>query len=306
MCIPFATPQFLMQYPQSVNDYRCAINADASILIFERTILGSGDGAVRLYRLDLTPPDAEPTLFGSAPATRPDWCWASNQIAYNTQGGIVIVNGLQIFVGPSEITKGMIYPAWYPGGGDLVVYNTNPNGALPVPRSSKINLDYDMTITIARQNMANDQVWAGMPSVNPANSNLIAFAGQLIAGQTHYDQDKNYIWLADNSTPPTVKPLDPDATGPFNSAYQGRAPWWSPNGEWIAFESDRTSSNGQYAIFIQPSDGSKAAVQVTDYEWNANHAKWYPNGTELVVSVNQQPNKGPRGIARLDVSTFVS
>jgi len=35
-----------MQYPQPVNDYRCVVNADGSILIFERTILGSGDGAV--------------------------------------------------------------------------------------------------------------------------------------------------------------------------------------------------------------------------------------------------------------------
>jgi hypothetical protein len=61
-----------MQYPQPVNDYRCVVNADGSILIFERTILGSGDGAVWLYRLDLTTPGAEPTVFGSALATRPD------------------------------------------------------------------------------------------------------------------------------------------------------------------------------------------------------------------------------------------
>jgi hypothetical protein len=57
-------------------------------------------------------------------------------------------------------------------------------------------------------------------------------------------------------------------------------------------------------------------MQVLDIVWSGNHAKWFPSGTELVVSVLQVPGIFPpspvlppiqpqRGIASLDVSAFV-
>ena len=66
------------------------------------------------------------------------------------------------------------------------------------------------------------------------------------------------------------------------------------------------NSVGQYSIFIQVADGSSTAVRVTDPRWDAQHTKWYPNGTELVVSVLQSFSTTKRGIAKLDVSAFVS
>jgi hypothetical protein len=36
--IPFATPVFLMKYPQSVTDFRPVVNSTATTVIFERTI----------------------------------------------------------------------------------------------------------------------------------------------------------------------------------------------------------------------------------------------------------------------------
>jgi len=104
--------------------------------------------------------------------------------------------------------------------------------------------------------------------VNQTNPNLIAFAGQFNAESNYYNQDLNYVWVTDRSTmPPTVAPLDRTApSGPaFQQKFQARAGWWSPDGRWFAFESNRICNeiDGQtYAIFIQDVSGTRTAVQV--------------------------------------------
>jgi Tol biopolymer transport system component len=208
---------------------------------------------------------------------------------------------------PIANTNNMTYPTWYPDGATLAVYNNRKHTPpLPIPRTSKMDLSGNVLDPI----LATDNIWAGFPSVNQTNSNLIAFAGQVVKKGATYNQNKNYIWLTDTSTtPPTVKTLEGAPTDKFDPNYQGRAPWYSPDGNWIAFESNRHNASGLYSIFIQVADGSKPAVRVTDPGWNANHAKWYPNGTELVVTVLQTKGAKPasdRGIAKLDVSAFVS
>jgi hypothetical protein len=303
--IPFATPVFLMKYPQKVSDYRCVVNSDASGLIFERTI-GS---ATKLYYLDLTSPSATPLEFAPSlkQSFRPDWSWASQQVTFMNVYGIYTSTG----VGDTPIllpnTAEMTYPTWYPDAAHLAVYNNQTLKGAPSPRTSKI----DLTGTMLEQVLANDTVWAGFASVNQQNPDLITFAGQVVVKNGAYNQNKNYIWLTnDSATPPTVTTLAPDApTDHFDPNFQGRAPWYSPDGNWIAFESNRFNSAGLYSIFIQPANGSTPAVRVTKPGWNANHAKWYPNGTELVVTILQKFNGAPngnRGIAKLDVSAFVS
>jgi Tol biopolymer transport system component len=52
----------------------------------------------------------------------------------------------------------------------------------------------------------------------------------------------------------------------FLQQFQARAGWWSPDGKWFAFESNRSCNNIDgvtYAIFIQDADGAKPATQVT-------------------------------------------
>jgi WD40-like Beta Propeller Repeat len=120
-------------------------------------------------------------------------------------------------------------------------------------------------------------------------------------------------------------PLETGApsSGNFNPNWQARAPWWSPDGHWVAFESYRESPptkehpKGQYAIYLYQYGGSNRATQVTDPAWNMNHAKWYPNGfpsgpsgnPTLVVASFQLGSGGtpawPYGIANLDVSSIV-
>jgi Tol biopolymer transport system component len=299
--IPFANPVFLMKYTQAVTDYRPVLNSTASTVIFERTISGN----TQLYSLDLTSPKAKPALFAkglNAQSFRPDWSWQTGQVVFMNSNGIYQATSSGSYSLIAN-TAGMTYPTWYPDGATLAVYNNQKDGTDPVPRTSKINL----TGTPLQQVLANNNIWAGFPSVNQVKPNLIASAGQPVVSGTTYTQDKNYIWRTDTSTtPPTVRTLAPNApTNKFSPNFQGRAPWYSPDGKWIAFESNRFNSKGQYSIFIQIADGSSTAVRVTDPRWDAQHTKWYPNGTELVVSVLQSFSASKRGIAKLDVSAFV-
>jgi hypothetical protein len=209
-------------------------------------------------------------------------------------------------------TVGMAYPAWYPHCRYIAV-----DMAMTAPRV-KVNAEIDAnTGNILVPDLANDTVWAGFPSVNQANPHLIAFAGQYNAESNYYDQDLNYAWVTNRSTiPPMVASLDreaPNGAG-FLQGFQARAGWWSPDGKWFAFESNRICNdvNGlTYAIFIQDAAGMKPALQVTDCKWNTQHPKWYPPGTTgaktlLIAAVARSGMNEPFAIASLDVSAFVT
>jgi hypothetical protein len=65
-----------------------------------------------------------------------------------------------------------------------------------------------------------------------------------------------------------------------------------------------------YAIFIQDALGLKPAMQVTDRQYNAQHAKWFPpaatpNRPLLIVAAQPTP-ANPSAIATLDVTAFMS
>jgi hypothetical protein len=164
--------------------------------------------------------------------------------------------------------------------------------------------------------LANDLVWAGFPSVNQADPRLISFAGQFNRESNYYNQDLNYTWVTNRSTnPPRVTPMDRRApAGPgFLQKFQARAGWWSPDGKWFAFESNRSCDqiDGQtYAIFIQDANGFRPAMQVTSCDWNAQHPKWFPPGSTgdraLLIAAFAQPGQNePFHIATVDVTAFV-
>jgi Tol biopolymer transport system component len=319
----FVEPVFLIDYtrPAQVSDYRSVVDATASTVIFER-----GDAATplltSLFSLDITSSGNAPMPFLQGPAlpftaSRPDWSWVNDNIAFTGQA----VEGNDYYVGLAdgggifrllESTLGMIYPAWFPDGETLAVYNESQT-ATPKPNTTTITMFGE----VLKYAVEGSTLYAGMQSVNQASPNLIAFAGQPTANGA-YNQDYNYIWILDTSTGES-KPMEPGCptSGPFQAAYQGRAPWWSPDGNWVAFESNRSGSG--YSIYLFDYTIGGPAVQITDPSYNMNHAKWFPTGfpggpagnPSLVVAAFQNGANGgppalPYGIATLNVSPWVS
>ena len=120
-------------------------------------------------------------------------------------------------------------------------------------------------------------IWAGMSSVSPDTraGNPIVFAGQ-VPNSGGYNEDTNQIWILAPGQPPAE--LDPG---------QGRAPWWSPDGKLVAFESNRPFSTSQhYRIFVQSGEalGSEDAMLATPFAMNVQHAKWSHDGKQLVFA----------------------
>jgi hypothetical protein len=309
-------PVFLVRYSDAdpVSDYRCVVNGSAIQVIFERTSFQDGTGGpTRPYVLDLVsdPPAPPWRLNDVSPAFRPDWCWATGKIAFMDPSAVYIQDTISATPISLPNTPNMFYPTWSAAGDFIVTENGEPLAGYPHPRTTKI---HPASGAVIAQVMGSPLVWGGMPTVDLRDSARIAFAGQWIGSQTDYNQDHNYIWLADDAWQidrdvAPVRPLDPQANakGAFRPEFQGRAPWFSPDGKWVAFESFRADTKHElYAIFIQSARGDGPSRQVTDIKWNANHAKFYPDGRRLVATLLQEPGGERRGIVMLDVSEFVS
>jgi Tol biopolymer transport system component len=327
------TPAFLFDYatPAEFDDYRCVVNAAGTQVIFERapydpTTKKSGPSELYLLTLggDSPAPLFQPSI---APETnRPDWFWGSKgTVAFSyipASGDTANQVGTAESTGSGSnllgsLTNHRVYPTWFPDGKLLAVMNST-NKAAP-----SLAILYSSTGKTERGDVQGSSLWSGMPSVNQTNSSLIAFAGQPQAWGGAYDQDKNYIWVVDTSvSPPAPVPLEVGAwnqTGSFDKNFQGRAPWWSPDGAWVVFESNRASppsrsnKNGMYAIFVYKFGSPGPAIQITAPSYDCNHAKWFPNGFngvpgpfKLIVAAWQNggatPPLGPYGLASLDLT----
>jgi Tol biopolymer transport system component len=261
-------------------------SSDGTQVLFTRT-----DGPNATFWL-VPVAGGQPRPFSASPlpvaATRVNWSKQNNRIAFTG-----IANGRnQVWLMEADgsharqvmspgLSDQVFYPSWYPDGNTIAVMD-----ALDLV-IKKIDLTGGSAVPLTRH----AQVMSGMPSVSP-DGKWIAIAGQDNHGQP-YDQTNNSIWLVDASGIAHLLESIPA---------QGRAPSWSPDGQRLAFESNRASVLGRYAIFLINKDGTGIA-QVTDPSLNADHPVWSPDGRRLAFSARSSSWQKERGIAIIDLAS---
>lgn len=329
----FSSLNFITSDP-AFNDYRPAVDATGNKVVFERTPTGGGDTKLYLAQsLSSASPSVGLFLQSSprppsgipASQTRPDWNWTTGRVAMNgatsNKGTVHAAWAESDGTGHTEVpfSAGYLYPIWSSDGSKLIVYN---NSAAANPRPSTSLIQPDGTVLVPNLNgedIDGVPVFGGFAAPNPSDPTQIVFAGQPdLSGwsptddpncpstSTGYNQCYNYPFV--NSFQGGVyssTPLETTASvSSYQPNYQGRAPYWSPDGRFVLFESDRA---GGYAIYLMDTVQDTPPVQVTDASWGAQHAKFFPSGDRLILTAFQQPgNSGPRGIAWVDISAFVS
>ena len=279
----FAGAPRLVSAADGGSDYWPAFSPDGRSVLFAHSVDGKTWSLVRAPATggEATPLPATPASPESA--TRPSWSAATGLIAFTgTTGGrnqvwVMRPDGQAArAITAQGLSDQAFYPSWYPDGRHLAVLDAADN----VIR----RIDLTGGPAVAMTDPA--KVLAGMPSVSP-DGRWIAIAGQRNLGQA-YDQSRNVIWLAGEDG--SLRPLE---TKPL----QGRAPVWSPDGARLAFESDRGSPDGRYAVFIVGKDGT-GLVQITPYDLNATHPVWSPDGRRMVLAIQ---TAGASRIAIIDL-----
>lgn len=219
-------------------------------------------------------------------ATRASWSSRSNLIAFTGIpapgiAAIWIVNGDGTgahAVNALGLSNQMFYPSWYPDGSRLAAMDGRN---LVIQR---FDLAGGGAVTITDHT----KVLTGKPSVSP-DGKWIAFAGQHNAGRP-YEQEQNVIWLVSEGGVLSTLEAIP---------VQGRSPAWSPDGTRLAFESDRGSDEGRYAVFVIGRDG-RGLIQVTDYNLNATHPAWSQDGRHMVFDAEDPRTSNVSGVAIID------
>ncbi len=121
-------------------------------------------------------------------------------------------------------------------------------------------------------------------SLRGAGSPVISQDGKLIAyGVSTTDWNDNRvdteIWLSRNG----AKPFQLTNTAKGSST----SPAFSPDGQWLAFLTDRGNKS---QIYVIRTDGGEA-MPVTKEEEGVNGFDWHPSGTKFVLLKNEKENK---------------
>jgi Tol biopolymer transport system component len=288
-----ARPVRRLTHASGVVDYWPRFSPDGKTVLFSRCEISSGCGGAstsgywKLWTVRAAGGKPRELLaLRDVSATRSNWLWSSSPqglpIAFagidrrgsdraslwllNADGSGAVEVALPTSVGPPS------YPSWFPDGASVAVTGMAPGD--PGPHLTQIAVDTGrpmLRLTLPAV------IWTGEPAVSHRGTALAVAAQLPLAGQ-QYDDAHNQIWIQSVGNPTTqdlgLHQLD---------ALQSRAPDWSPNDRFLAFESNRGCVNGNYAIFLEAAVGG-AAVQATDCGLDANHAVWSPNGKRFAFS----------------------
>jgi len=214
-------------------------------------------------------------------AKRPTWLASSLEIVFNRDQRNLWTLNLEtellapFLPGSPADVPAYFHPCAYPNQRAVVVvsqYETEVGRAAVLVKLSPGTADPVTQLT------SPSEVYAGRPGVSP-DGKTVVFAGN--AGR--FDQGANQLWVvgADGNSRRLEKG-EP-------ALVQGRAPRWSPDGNWIACTSTRPSTNPTEAtpraIWIISADGEQA-YQLTDFALNPLHVAWSPDQKLLACGGN--------------------
>jgi Tol biopolymer transport system component len=286
--VPQRAVRFLTSDPGAIDYWPC-VSPDGKTVLFSRTT--DNRKTWDLFVVPITGGESHRLSHVRLPvsATRASWSTRLNVIAFTGTSSdgkntvwLINADGTQPRqLASAGLSKRVLYPSWYPDGKALAV----------VDAEEQVIKRIDRERLTAVPVTDRKQVLTGMPSVSP-DGKWIGFAGQRNLGQV-YDQTKNSIWVVgDTGALRTVEPVPG----------QGRTPAWSPDGQSLAFESNRGSSSNQlYAVFTVNRDGT-GLRQITPYDLNANHPAWSPDAGHLVFSARHTKDSDNTGIAIVDIT----
>ncbi|MHC4992236.1 MAG: TolB family protein, partial [Planctomycetota bacterium] len=117
-------------------------------------------------------------------------------------------------------------------------------------------------------------VYLADPQISP-DGGTIAFVHKVVGEKNQY---RTTIW--------TVHVDDGGAPRPFTNGGKDRSPRWSPDGERIAFVSERTKGCPQ--VHLISAHGGEATALTSFPEGSVGTVKWSPDGRWLAVSFRAQ------------------
>lgn len=124
------------------------------------------------------------------------------------------------------------------------------------------------------------------PQVSPDGRHVVYVVTEVLKAE---NRTQSHLWLAD-TTGGGLRQLT-------SSAKNERHPRWSPDGRWIAFESNRAGDD--YQIFVLPIAGGEAR-QITSLATGASSPMWSPQGDQLAFVSEVFPEFSDKPFAEAD------